>query len=241
MTAQDTSFYALPKILKTFTNTILAEIRKNCNTRAHNLSIIIAFECVTWYNIAYKIFTETLMKRFTVTVCILIACAILFTACADDITKNDKYGEFFADDLINAASLKKIPKPSLDGALLRLNTLYLTLEDAEYGEYLNSLLTYLSERTDIYYLSTVIGSNLDASRAPGDICKLIDSTYQPDAEKSITFVFSKNRSLGSYREMTDPTRIIIKREEGTVEKTDHHYNVTITVSLAKDRLAYVNQ
>ena len=180
------------------------------------------------------------MKRFTVALCVLMICLTVFSACADDITKNDKLGQFFDSELISAASLNKMPKPRLDGALLRQNTLYLTLDDGEYVEYLDSLLTYLSGRKDIYYLSTVTGSNLDASRAPGDLCAPIDEEYQVPTDGNVTLVFSRSRGLGDSGEMTEPTRIIIKREGGTVEKTDHTYNVTVTVSLAKDRLAYVN-
>ena len=162
---------------------------------------------------------------------------LTIASCTAPEAKNDRFGVFFDNDLLEKVQLSDLPVPELEGSLLRENTLYLALGD-EAKSYANSIIDHLRGRDDIYFLSAVSRSMINASFKPGDVCTALEDDFTLEDGKSVTLVFSHKRRLGDFDELLDAVRVTLTLGSGTVEHTDVSYDVAVKIEPNSDLAAY---
>lgn len=161
---------------------------------------------------------------------IVLLCALLLsmTACK----KNASVPAFFPEPLLRQCHLSNLPAPG--SSQLQANYLYCQLDDEAYSQYVGSVVAFLKEKTDIFHLSYLHSEGLEGDVFPYDIYTFLPDDYNCRAESHI-FAFSATEELAKYDALQQPVRLVIKRQEGKVEKTGFVYNTVIILEGAPAR------
>lgn len=161
---------------------------------------------------------------------VLLLCVLLLsmTACKSKTSA----ATFFPDSLLQQCCLSGMPAP--ENSQLKANYLYCQLDENAYGAYMETLVAYLQAKTDIFYLCYLHSDGLEGDVFPYDIYTYLPEDYNYQAESHI-FALSPNPELGKYDALQTPIRLVIRREEGKLEKTKFSYNTVIMLEGAPAR------
>lgn len=146
---------------------------------------------------------------------------------------NASYDEnkFFSEEVLSQAKLNDIPVPAnIENSVIQYgNKLYLKLTDDEYVQYVASVLNYLKEKEDIYYLGYSVGSGLVAEMFPYNEIAPLAENYQATLYNH-HFFFSKENGIDDKNFLSAPVEIDIKRVNAELKYKKFQYNTQIIIN-----------
>ena len=146
---------------------------------------------------------------------------------------NVSYDEnkFFSEEVLSQAKLNDIPVPAnIENSVIQYgNKLYLKLTDDEYVQYVASVLNYLKEKEDIYYLGYSVGSGLVAEMFPYNEIAPLAENYQATLDNH-HFFFSKENGIDDKNFLSAPVEIDIKRVNAELKYKKFQYNTQIIIN-----------
>ena len=146
---------------------------------------------------------------------------------------NASYDEnkFFSEEVLSQAKLNDIPVPAnIENSVIQYgNKLYLKLTDDEYVQYVASVLNYLKEKEDIYYLGYSVGSGLVAEMFPYNEIAPLAENYQATLYNH-HFFFSKENGIDDKNFLSAPVEIDIKRVNAELKYKKFQCNTQIIIN-----------
>lgn len=133
---------------------------------------------------------------------------------------------FYSSDLLSSYSLDGMPVPNIENSRLSGEYFYCNLTQEEYDAYVAEVVSWLRARKDVYHLSCFHSRTLMFGAFPEETYVPMPEEY--DLSGNHDFAFTRIAELNGDH-MSDPIRLVISREGGTLFRTDFSYNTFIQI------------